>query len=255
MRIGLAACTMRSVEILAIARRAGFDFLLVDMEHGMFSIGEVAALCVAGREAGFPVHVRAPASRSELLSRIVDCGAAGLVVPHVDDAQEARSVVERVRFAPVGARSVPPPVGATGFLPMPVGALVAEAERGLEVLVMIESAGGLAAAAEIAAIDGIDGLVVGANDLAASLGLFDRPDAPELADAIAAVARAAARAGLRFGAMGMPEAMIRARALDLATDWLVATNDVNLLFDAGEALLARLRTPAPADRPAVEHRT
>lgn len=244
MRIGLAACVLRSIEILPIARHAGFDFLLVDMEHGMVSIGEVATLCVAGREAGFPVHVRAPGARSELLSRIVDCGAAALVVPHVEDAAAARSVVARARFAPVGARSVPPPVGATGFRPLPAAELAAVAEAGLEVLVMIESARGLAAVDEIAAVAGVDGLVVGTNDLAASLGLLDRPGAPELAAAIGAVAGAAAQRGLRFGAMGMSEAMARAEAAALGADWLVAANDVNLLFDAGRDLLARLRAPA-----------
>lgn len=244
MRIGLAACVLRSIEIVPIARHAGFDFLLVDMEHGMFSIGEVATLCIAGREAGFPVHVRAPGARSEFLPRIVDCGAAALVVPHVEDAEAARSVVARVRFAPRGARSVPPPVGATGFRPIPVADLTIVAERGLEVLVMIESARGLAAADEIAAVEGIDGLVVGTNDLASSLGLVDRPDAPELAAALAQIARAALRRGLRFGAMGMREATVRAQGRGLGADWLVAANDVNLLFDAGRDLLARLRAPA-----------
>lgn len=243
MRIGLAACVLRSMEILAIARSAGFDFLLVDMEHGTFSLGEAAALCVAGREAGFPVHVRAPGARSELLSRIVDCGAAALVVPHVEDADEARFVVERVRFAPRGARSVPPPVGATGFRPMQAAAVVDVAERGLEVLVMIESARGLAAADEIAAVAGVDGLVVGTNDLAASLALLDRPDDPELADAVAWIAQAASRRCLRFGAMGMSEATARAQGPALGADWLVAANDVNLLFDAGRDLLGRLRAP------------
>jgi len=244
MRIGLAACVLRSIEILPIARHAGFDFLLVDMEHGAFSLGEAAALCVAGREAGFPVHVRAPGARSELLSRIVESGAAALVVPHVDSAEEARFVVERVRFAPRGARSVPPPVGATGFRPMPAAALVDLAERGLEVLVMIESARGLATVDEIAAVAGVDGLVVGMNDLADSLGLLDRPGAPELAAAVSEIACAAARRGLRFGAMGMSEATVRTQAAGLGTDWLVAANDVNLLFDAGRDLLARLRAPA-----------
>ncbi len=243
MRIGLAACVLRSIEILPIARQVGFDFLLVDMEHGAFSLGEAAALCVAGREAGFPVHVRAPVARSELLSRIVDFGAAAVVVPHVEGADEARFVVDRVRFAPRGARSVPPPVGATGFRPMPAAALMDVAERGLEVLVMIESARGLAAVDEIAAVAGVDGLVVGMNDLAASLGLLDRLGAPELAAAVAEIAEAALRRGLRFGAMGMSEATARAQGPALGADWLVAANDVNLLFDAGRDLLARLRSP------------
>ncbi|GGK50960.1 HpcH/HpaI aldolase family protein [Salinarimonas ramus] len=243
MRIGLCACTVRSLEILAIARHAGYDFLLVDMEHGMFSMAETAALCLAGREAGYPVHVRAPGPSSALVSRIVDCGAAGLVVPHVESAEVVRALVAKVRFAPLGARSVPPPVAATGFVPMPTAALREAVGRGPELLVMIESARGLSAVDEIAAVAGIDGLVVGTNDLASSLDLHTRPDAPELAAAIETIAGAAARRGLVFGAMGMPESMIRTRSDALGTSWLVATNDVNLIFEAGRELLARLRAP------------
>lgn len=64
-----------SVEMVPVARQAGFDFLIADMEHGAMSLGEAAALCVTGREAGFPVHVRVPKSASDHLTRAADCAA------------------------------------------------------------------------------------------------------------------------------------------------------------------------------------
>src|SRR5215207_5824664 len=100
LSLGMAACVFRSIEILSIARHAGFDFLVVDMEHGAVSLSDAAMLCIAGREAGYPVHVRVPGARCDDLSRIVDCGASGLIVPHLDAVEEARHVVGRVRFAP-----------------------------------------------------------------------------------------------------------------------------------------------------------
>jgi len=241
MQLGLAACVFRSVEILAVARTCGFDFLLADMEHGAMSLGEVSAICVAGIEAGYPVFVRAPGPSSELLSRIVDCGAAGLVVPHVNSAVQARAVVQRVRFAPVGARSIPSPIAIAGFRPVPPSDLIARCEPALSVLVMIESADALAAVDEIANVAGIDGLVIGTNDLAQSLGLTGRLDHPHMRAACATVANAAANAGRRYGAMGLPEALLDSHARALGADWIVAANEINLLIEAGDACVARLR--------------
>lgn len=241
MQLGLAACVFRSVEILAVARTCGFDFLMADMEHGAMSLGDVAALCVAGIEAGYPVHVRAPGPTSEFLSRIVDCGAAGLVVPHVDNAAQARAVVQRVRFAPVGARSIPSPIAIAGFRPVPPADLIARSEPALSVLVMIESAEAYGAVDEIANVAGIDGLVIGINDLAQSLGLTGKLDHPDMRDACAKVATAAANAGRRFGAMGLPETMIDSHARALGADWIVAANEINLLVEAGDACVTRLR--------------
>lgn len=243
MQIGLAACVFRSIEMLSVARSCGFDFLLADMEHGAMSLGEASALCVAGIEAGYPVYVRAPGATSEYLSRIVDCGASGLLVPHVDSAAQARSVIDRVRFAPVGARSIPSPLPVAGFQPLPPAELIAKAQAALTVWVMIESAEALAAIDDIAAVDGLDGLVIGTNDLAQSLGRVGQLDHPDVFMAFRTVARAGHSAGRKFGAMGLPENFLDSHARALGADWLVATNEINLLVEAGQDCVARLRTP------------
>ena len=116
----------------------------------------------------------------------------------------------------------------------------------LEVLVMIESREGLAAASEIAAIDGIDGLLIGTNDLAQSLGLTGRLDHPDLLAVFTDIARAATGSGKTFGAMGLAPAMMHTHGTDLGASWIVATNDINLLLEAGSDCVARVR--ALADR-------
>jgi 4-hydroxy-2-oxoheptanedioate aldolase len=244
LRVGMAACVFRSVEMLAVARHAGFDFLIADMEHGAMSLGEAAALCVAGIEAGYPVQVRVPGPHSDYLTRAVDCGARGLIVPHVDSADIARHVVSKVRFPPRGNRSLPSPLAVAGFRPMPAPDLMERAEPLLEVLVMIESREGLAAASEIAAIDGIDGLLIGTNDLAQSLGLTGRLDHPDLLAAFTDIARAATGAGKVFGAMGLSADMMRSHGTGLGASWIAATNDINLLIEAGAACVAQTRALA-----------
>lgn len=239
--IGMAACVFRSVEILSVARQAGFDFLVADMEHGAMSLGEVATLCVAGREAGFPVHVRVPGAGSSELTRVVDCGASGLIVPHVDSINTARSIVDRVRFAPTGHRSIPSPIAATGFRPVPPSALVETAEASLKVTVMIESTDGVAEVGRIAALPGIDTVMVGPNDLAESLGRRGDIDHPDVMRAFAKIAAAAANAGKQFAVIGLPLDRLHTHALDLGAGMAVVANEINLLFDAAVSRVADVR--------------
>lgn len=241
LSIGMAACVFRSVEILSVARHAGFDFLVADMEHGSMSIGEVATLCVAGREAGFPVHVRVPGAGSEYLTRVVDCGAHGVIIPHVDTTSTARAIVDRVRFRPVGHRSIPSPIAVTGFRPLPPSTLIEQAEAALKVTVMIESADGLAEVARIAAVPGIDSVMVGTNDLAESLGRRGDIDHPDVLRAFAKIAAAAVNAGKEFAVIGLPIERMQSHALDLGATSAVVANDINLLFDAAVARVSDIR--------------
>ncbi|TKT74412.1 aldolase/citrate lyase family protein [Aquamicrobium sp. LC103] len=240
-RIGLAACVFRSLEMMAVARHCGFDFLLADMEHGAMSLGEAATLSVAGREAGFPVHVRVPGIGSEMLTRVVDCGAAGLIVPHVDSLADAKFVVEKVRFPPHGTRSIPPPIAPIGFRPMPVRDLIGLSETALEVVLMIESREGVADVRAIAALEGVDGLLVGGNDLAQSLGHTGNIGHPDVLAAFREIAEATKDARKFFGVIGVPPSLVHTHALALGASYVVAANDINLLFEAGAAAAAEAR--------------
>lgn len=240
--LGMAVCVFRSVEILPVARHAGFDFLVADMEHGALSLADAAALAVIGRECGFPVHVRVPGARCDDLSRVADCGAAGLIVPHLDSVEEARHVVARLRFPPLGARSIPPPIAVTGFRPVTPVELVARCcETPLELALMIESEAGLAAVDDIAAVAGIDTILIGANDLAQALGHLGDLGHPRMLAAFRSIAQAASRHGRSFGVMGVPPQLLCSHALDLGAGRIVVTNEINLLFDAARASVAATR--------------
>jgi 4-hydroxy-2-oxoheptanedioate aldolase len=112
------------------------------------------------------------------------------------------------------------------------------AEPMLEVLVMIEGREWLAATPEIAAIDDIGGLLIGANDLTQSISLTGRLDHPDLLAAFTDIARAATGAGKTFGAMGLAPDMIQSHGRNLGAGWIVATNEINLLLEAGSDCVA-----------------
>lgn len=241
VELGMAACVFRSVEILSVARHAGFDFLVADMEHGAMSLGEAATLCVAGRMAGFAVHVRVPKASSDQLTRAADCGASAIIVPHVDSLAEAQGIIDKLRFPPKGNRSLPSPVVAASFWPVPAAELIAASEAGFRIFAMIESADALAAVEDIAAVDGLDGVLIGSQDLAQSLGHTGNLTHPEVIAAFSRIAAAARDNSKVFGAMGVPPALLQSHALGLGAELIVVTNEINLLAEAAMECAVRTR--------------
>ncbi len=249
VQIGLASCVFRSIEILTVTRRAGFDFLLADMEHGAMSLGEVATLCVAGRAAGYPVYVRVPKPSSDYLTRAADCGALGIIVPHVDSLAEAQHIVDKLRFPPHGNRSLPSPLVVTQFEPVSALPLIEACDKDFRVYAMIECAQALDEVEAMAALAGLDGLIVGSQDLAQSLGHTGQLTHPDVLAAFARIAAATRRNGKVFGVMGLPPAILSAHILPLGPGLIVATNEINLLSEAAIACADATRQLVDAHTP------
>jgi 2-keto-3-deoxy-L-rhamnonate aldolase RhmA len=179
----------------ALAELVGlrFHFAWIDLEHSMLDVGDVPALAVALRAAQCAALVRLPSSRFERLTAVLDFGVDGVVVPRVEDVAEAADVVARIRYPPFGTRGLAARrgvgYGQGGPHPPSVAAC----------LVQIESRTAVSSSAAIAAIDGIDGLVVGTADLALDLGVEPDLAEPEIRDALSKVQAAAHGAGIAFG--------------------------------------------------------
>lgn len=242
--IGLAACVLRTVEIVTVTRSCGFDLLLVDMEHGPIAIGDAAAISVTAFEAGLPCLVRVGGPDAPDLARVLDCGAEGVVVPHVETAEQARRIVETCRFQPLGKRSLPSPLARLGFQVPPAAEMTRRIEADSFIVAMVESARGVAEAGAIAAVPGLDAVMIGANDLAADMGHLGAIDHPAVLAAFAQVSAATRAQDKVFGVIGVGAALLPSHAFDLGARLIVATNDVNLLIERGtevaQALRARL---------------
>ncbi|MEI4487361.1 aldolase/citrate lyase family protein [Frigidibacter sp. MR17.14] len=240
--LGLAFCLLGRSEAVLLARGAGFDFVVIDMEHGPLGISDLGQAAAAGLAAGMAVWGRVTGPTSGDIARVLDCGATGVVVPHVDTVEEARHIARICRFAPRGARALPGPLPALDYRVVPAAQLCPGAERNTQVIAMIESAAGLAACEEIAAVEGIDMLIIGSNDLADGLGLRGQLDHPQVRAAFARIAAAARAAGKGFGAMGLPPALVESHALALGATALVVTNETNLIVQGGAAAIAALQS-------------
>jgi 2-keto-3-deoxy-L-rhamnonate aldolase RhmA len=185
----------------------GFDILCLDAEHGALGIVELEDLIRAADLANLPALVRVQDVGAEI-SRVLDLGAAGIIVPRVETAEQAREVVQRARYAPEGGRGAG--AGRASDYGMQLQSYLTTANQNLLVIVQIETARGLAAVDEIAAVPGLDGLCMGPLDLSISMG--QTMDSPAHAAAIKRIFDAAKRNELAaITALGDVDAVSAAR--------------------------------------------
>lgn len=235
---------VRLVGVPAVARiaaRAGLDFVMLDMEHGPFALQTVEDVAGRARAEGIGCFVRVPELAKGWVSRVLDAGADGVMVPMVSGPEDARALAGWAKYPPVGVRGFGASAGHTGYAPVAdQPAWFAECNRRTLAIAQIELASAVDTIDEIAAVDGIDALLIGPNDLAISLGVAGRMDSPLLAEAIGKVAEAARRHGKIFG-MHAPEAMLEpwfAHGLTLAMSLL----DTGMLLAGMRAVADRLRS-------------
>jgi 4-hydroxy-2-oxoheptanedioate aldolase len=238
--------TVLSLPGAALAELAGaaLDFAWIDLEHGALGLGDVQDMAVGLAAAGCAAHVRVPSSDADNVAAVIDAGVDGVVVPRVESAGEARAAVARLRYPPTGRRGYGPRrAGRYGR----TGAFWAAAESRVQCTVQIESRAGVAAAAQIAAVDGVDAIVVGCSDLSLELDVPQDLRAAALGAAVDGVAAAAAAAGVRFGlaASGDTEAIAalaagRAALIAYSAD----TRIYSAAIDAAAASLEGIRAAA-----------
>lgn len=240
-RIGLAACVIGLPEIVTVARGAGYEFLVVDMEHGRIAIGDLAAICVTGLQSNYSVLARVTGPFSPDLARVLDCGATGVIVPHVDTVEQAQAIVAACRFAPLGARAIPGPLALLSFNPVSPTEVVVTSESSVEIHAMIESRLSLDSVSAIASVSGLTGLIIGANDLAADLGHIGNLAHPDVHSAFVAIAAAASDKGLGFGVMGLPLALLHSHGVGLGANMIVASNEINFLVDGARETYQRVK--------------
>lgn len=194
---------LRTAEVAAIARGAGFHSLYVDLEHAPLSLSETAQICIAAQAAGVTPLVRIPEGRLDLVGTALDGGAAGVIIPHVTTAEEAREAVAAARFPPAGGRSIAGPPVQLDYRPMPPAQVASTMNAAILVVIMIESAEAVENVEAIAAVPGVDMLLVGTNDLTADLGIAGCYDDDAVDRAFAKVLAAADASGIHVGVGGL----------------------------------------------------
>ena len=236
---------MRTPNVGLIAASAGFDAIYIDMEHNPTGLETMAGICIGAMAGGVTSIVRVATTNPMEISRVLDAGAQGVMVAHVNTAAEARSVVEGALFKPLGSRSAGGSLPALGYRPMSQREVNETLNRETLVMVMIETEEGLANVDEIAAVPGLDTLHIGANDLSVEFGLAGEVDHPRMLEAYARVMGAARENGLSVGvggARGLPG--LQSHLLQLGVRYLTCGLDVGYVLSAGRADTAGIRAMA-----------
>ncbi|WP_270889674.1 HpcH/HpaI aldolase family protein [Pedococcus sp. 5OH_020] len=224
---------VRSIDIASIAYTAGFDSVYIDLEHSGFPLDALSQICMACNHLGVTPLVRVPGLDAALIGRVMDIGAMGVILPGVESADEARAAVDAAKHAPLGKRSLAGAATQLHYRPLPPAQTVRELDDASMVVAMIESQTGLAAADEIAAVPGVDMLLVGANDLSVELGVAGQMDDPGIDKAylhVLDVCRTHGKA-VGIGGLGGRPDLIR-KYLQLGAQYVSTGNDISFLLAA-----------------------
>lgn len=231
----------RTGDAARLARASGHDWVSVDMEHNTMSIATAVEICIAALDSGVTPIVRVPGHQHFHASRVLDGGAMGIIVPHVNTAEEARAAVAACKFPPVGHRSVMGNYVQLGFEPMPLAEATRTLNQNTLLAVMLETPEAIANVDSIAAIDGIDVIHVGTSDLLAEMGLTGQFDHPEVAKAFERVIAAARRHGRFAGMGGVRDPGLFAKYLKMGFRFLTTNSDLAFLLQAASARAKEIR--------------
>jgi 2-keto-3-deoxy-L-rhamnonate aldolase RhmA len=246
----LVACMtvrlVRGVEIARIAKTAGFDCLYVDMEHSSFSLQTTGQICVAALEAGITPLVRVPAVGD--VQRILDAGALGIIAPHVESAEEARAYVRAAKYPPRGERSNAGPLPHLQYRAVAPSQGYAAIDAATMVMVQFESQKAIENADTIAAVDGVDLVLIGTNDLLADWGLPGQYEHPRVREAYEKTIAACRRHGKHTAVGGFatrPD--LAARYVHMGACFVSTGTDLGFLLAACAAKATEVRQMALRD--------
>ena len=224
-----------SPHIVDIVGRLGFDWALIDCEHGSISLESVELMVMAAETAGVTPIARPAVNSFEAIGQLMDRGVMGVQVPHVNTAADARRAVEAVKYHPLGERGLAAGVRAASYgYGISMSEYAEQSNKETLVCVQLEEAEAVRNVDEIVRVDGVDVFFVGPSDLSQSLGYPGRPDTPEVRQAMDSTFAAIAAAGKASGSAGNAAAM--RRYLDQGVTYLY-THLTTLLSSAASTFL------------------
>ena len=198
--VGTMVRMIKTPAVALAARDAGLDFIMIDMEHGSYSVETFAGIADVARSVGLGIFVRVPELSKAYVSGVLDAGADGVMVPMLSTARDAEAFVNWSRYAPIGGRGLGTPAGHTNFGGMreDAASFMAGKNEVTLAIAQIETGEAIANIEEIASVAGIDVLLIGPNDLSNSLGVPGDLMSDTLQQAIGKVADAAEKYGKVF---------------------------------------------------------
>lgn len=237
------------IEVVEIAAIAGFGAVVFDLEHGSVALEDLPPLCAAASAKGIVAIARIGSHADIEVSRALDMGVDGVIVPHVSSPAAAHAVADAGRFPPAGARSLNPYVRGLAYNGTSFSAL-SEANSRTALVAMIEGTDALQAAHEIGDVQDIDALFLGPVDLAGALGFPGDPEHPEVLAAARTLIATLRERGIAT-AIYAPDALAANRWLAEGVTLVVVSADQALMLDAFSSLRRHITVPTAAAHSAI----
>lgn len=227
-----------SFQLIEILAMSGMDFVTLDAEHAPFDRGAIDACMAVGRAMNFPILVRIPDGNPAEILKALDCGATGLVIPHVATPEKAANIAKWSRYGH-GGRGYAGSSRWASYTTKTMPELLKQSAEETIVIAQIEEPEGVDAIDAIASTKGIDGLFVGPADLAVCLGV-NNPGAPEVMEAMATVGAAAKRHNR--AAMTFIPNMSKAQELaDMGLTMFFVSSEQSFMLDAARGIASDMQ--------------
>jgi 2-keto-3-deoxy-L-rhamnonate aldolase RhmA len=241
LALGVILRQARTVDVAPIMQSCGYDWLFLDLEHNSMDLDTAVQIAVAALGAGIAPVARVPAGQLWMATRFLDGGGLGIVMPHVDTPEEAHKVAQALRYPPVGHRSVAGGLPHFGYAKVGLAETCSAINAATFVVVMLETPTAIANADAIAAVPGIDSLLIGTNDLAMELGIPGGFADERIVAAYQSVCDAC-RAHRKFAGVGgiADEALLR-RYIGMGVRVVLPGSDLSFMASAATATAATMR--------------
>jgi len=220
----------------------GYDFVLIDMEHGNYNMETIAYMIRGAKSAGIAPIIRVPHLETFFISRVLDAGAEGIMVPMTSTKEQAEAIARYSKYTPIGQRGFGTQTGQTDYKPLKALEFMKEANEHTLIIAQIETKEAIQNVEAILSVEGIDVGLIGPNDLSISLGIPDQMGSEMLAQAIEKVVETAKKKGKATGIhIGNTELVRKWRAKGMTV--LACSTDIGFMYSGSKSTLDEMKKP------------
>ena len=240
--LGVGLRQSRTVDIGKIMATSGYDWLFIDMEHNSMDIDIASQISVAAQDAGITPIVRVPDFAHHHATRVLDCGAMGVVFPHVENADIAKKLVSYCLYPPKGHRSMTGVLPQLDFKQQPIADVASTINKNMLIVIMLESPEAIDNVDSIAAIDGVDVVLIGTNDLCMEMGIPGDYSNPKIKDAYIKVIEACKKYGKTPGMGGVYNEELMSEYIKMGMRFILSGSDLSFMMQSASQRSNKLRS-------------
>ena len=242
LSLGVGIRQSRTVDIGKIMAASDYDWLFIDMEHNSMDVDTASQISVAAQDAGICPIVRVPDFAHHHATRVLDCGAMGIVFPHVDDADTARKLVSYCLYPPKGHRSMTGSLPQLNFEKLPIPEVAKVINESMLVVIMLESPTAIDNVEEIASIPGVDVILIGTNDLCMEMGIPGDYSNPKIKEAYKKVIAACDKYNKTPGMGGVYNEELMSEYITMGMRFILSGSDLSFMMTAAQQRSKNLRS-------------